>query len=182
MKTNNKDNKLWHDSFSGRIIIGVIIGIILIFLGFLIKKYILTEPQQQQVPPQSPQLKLSDQNQTSQPLSSKDLQITADQIIKEIDAARPLQREDVAKTYLNIPVDWILFFSNGFPTKSNEYFLHFRSTPKRDIFSARVAFDVPQKNNDDLRLLQEGARLHVRGRIEKIIVDTIYLKDVQIIR
>lgn len=71
MKTNNKNKKPLHDSFAGRIIIGVIIGIILIFAGFWIKKHILTEPQQQQVPPQSPQLKLSDQNQTSRPMPTK---------------------------------------------------------------------------------------------------------------
>jgi hypothetical protein len=56
MKTNNNKNKHWHDSFSGRIIIGVISGIILIFAGFLIKKYILTESPQQQMPRQMSQL------------------------------------------------------------------------------------------------------------------------------
>lgn len=59
-----KNRTAWHESFMGKVIIGLIIGIILIFVGILIKNYIISKRQQQKVHQQQ-QLQESP-NQTKQ--------------------------------------------------------------------------------------------------------------------
>lgn len=43
MKTKNKNYNSWHDSPGGKIIIGVIVGLIVLFVGIVINKFVTTE-------------------------------------------------------------------------------------------------------------------------------------------
>jgi len=49
-KSKSPPKKSWHETFIGKIIIGVIVGIILIFATVFITRHIISKPQQPQVP------------------------------------------------------------------------------------------------------------------------------------
>jgi len=94
--------------------------------------------------------------------------------------ARPLQRRKVAETYLNIPVDWKLYFSSG-DAYERLTSLYFRSSTDRSR-SVSVSAEVFTQGHEDLALLDVGAPMRVRGRIEYINNDYIKLKDAEVER
>jgi hypothetical protein len=102
----------------------------------------------------------------------------AEKIISEIEAARPLQQEDVAKAYVGIPVDWNLFFMWGVSASKTEFELVFSSTPRRT--GRYIACRVRKDTNAQLRLAPEGRVMRVRGVIKAIEGSRIYLKDAQV--
>lgn len=104
---------------------------------------------------------------------------TPEKIIAEINSVPPLQREDVAKTFVGIPVDWELYFASGSPDAKN-YNLFFRSSLKLD--SVIIHCSIPKENNDRLRRLQEKTKLRVQGKIERAGYNSITLKDSKIIQ
>lgn len=162
---NNAANHFWEKPI-GKILISVIAGTIVIFIGIGINR--------------SCSLKPTANEKTGEPKASKDNQTintthdTPEKIISEIQSAPPLQREDIAKTYAGVPVSWELYFASGQPEKE-EYRLFFLTAP--DSIKAFITCSVPKTNNEHLRRLAEKTKLRVQGKIDKITDRTIWLKD-----
>lgn len=102
----------------------------------------------------------------------------AEKIISEIETVPPLQRDDISKAYIGIPIDWELFFLHGAPDKKDKFYLMFSSTPNRT--GTYIKCYIPQKGNADLRRIQENTKLRIQGTISSIVGSDIYLKDVKI--
>ena len=104
----------------------------------------------------------------------------AERIASEVAAARPLQRQKVAKTFLDIPVDWKLYFSTG-EVAERLTTLHFDSSLGRSR-KVGVMVQVFTKDHEDLALLDVGTPLRVRGRIQYVTDNFIVLKDAEVER
>lgn len=154
MKTKNRDNKPWHDSFTGKIFIGVIIGILVIFAGFLINKHIITQPPPQQLLPQLPQLKQSVQNQTSQPLPSKSKKNTTSSKTADTSHTTPpenkqlLQQPSINATHSNIvigPANNITQTINEFPEPKFDLKLISANLPQNNLFETKALLTIDSK-------------------------------------
>jgi len=100
------------------------------------------------------------------------------QILKEVDAARPLQRDEIPQPFVGIPVDWSLSFwaANRLPRDDTRWRLFF--TVEKDS-TALVAFDVQIKGNEYLRGVDRGETFRIKGVIDEIAdPKTIHLDKV----
>ena len=111
------------------------------------------------------------------PIQPKQL-TPAEKIISEIEAVPPLQRKDMSKAYVGIPVDWELFFLHGAPEKNNKYYLMFSSTPTRK--GIYIKCYVPREGNSELIRVTENTKLKVQGKIASIDGGDIYIKNVSV--
>jgi hypothetical protein len=113
--------------------------------------------------------------------------LTPFQIVKEVRAARPFQREGTARTFVGIPVDWLLIFlsANRLPDRLQEkeerWQLLFR--PKGDDNNNRdiiVELEIPIKGNEYLRGIDKGEMFRVKGVIKEIDapLSSIFLDNV----
>jgi hypothetical protein len=102
----------------------------------------------------------------------------AEKIISEIETARPLQQEDVAKAYVVIPVDWNLFFAWRSSASETEFALVFSYTQQRT--GRYITCRVRKDTNAELRLAREGTVMRVRGVIKGIDGSLINIKDAQV--
>ena len=91
-----------------------------------------------------------------------------------------MQRRKVAEAYVNLPVDWKLYFSSG-DAYERLTTLNFQSSPDHSS-SVGVYAEVFTKGHEDLALLDVGTPMRVRGKIEYINGNYIRLKDAQIER
>jgi len=103
---------------------------------------------------------------------------TANKIIAEIEAVPPLQREDMAKAYVGIPVDWDMYFVYGTPDDKNKFRLMFSPTTRRT--GIYVKCSVSKESNAHLLRITENTKLHVHGTIASIESGSIYLKDAKV--
>lgn len=100
----------------------------------------------------------------------------AELMVSTVEAARPLQRRKTADAYSNIPVDWKLYFSGG-DMAERAMTLHFDTSLARG-HNVRVMLMLLTNGHEDFALLDVGAPMRVRGRVE--MVDRfIALKDAQ---
>ena len=147
----NKNNNSWHDSFSGRIIIAVISGVILIFIGFWIKTHILTEPQPQHAQPQTSQLKQSVQNQTSRSLPSKNKKENV--LPKETKTPVPENKQasqpTISATGSNVAVGPIsgnvTQTINEFPEPKLDFKVLSENVPENNLFKTEVLLTIDSK-------------------------------------
>ena len=163
--TNSPAEHFWEKPI-GKITISVIAGVIVFFIGFAINRHFAPKP--------SPSEKTTEQTKKEIQAATHD---TPEKITSEIKAVPPLQRDDVAKTFVGIPVDWELYFASGSPDTKN-YNLLFRSN--LDIGCVYIHCSIPKENNDHLRRLQENTKLRVQGKIERADYNSITLKDSKI--
>lgn len=120
-------------------------------------------------------------NQNLSPLTGNTAQkhlTPAEQIISEIEAAPPLQRKDISKAYIGLPVDWELFFLYGTPDGKNKFYLMFSSTTRRTGIYIKCI--VPKDTNSSLLRITENTKLKVQGTIASIESGSIYLKDAKV--
>lgn len=94
------------------------------------------------------------------------LQNTPEKIISEIENVPSLQQEDIAKTYLGIPIDWEVFFSSG--RQEDKYYRLFFNSSLNSPTAVSVTCLVAKKNNEHLRRLQSNTKLRIQGTIEDI--------------
>ena len=94
--------------------------------------------------------------------------------MKELEAARPLQRPAIAKTFVGVPVEWDLSFSDA-TVRETDASLIFYSPGDRGLHPG-VVCNVSAKRAAELRFLERGTLVHIRGKIRKIEY-IIYLSD-----
>lgn len=112
-------------------------------------------------------------------LTQKKNEITAEDILTEIKAARPFQKKDVARSYEGAIVDWKLPLLSVNDQDGGMTQLLFKSSG--GLFAAGgVALALPTKDLGGVKLLPAGALIHIRGTIEKVSdqpLGSIYLKN-----
>ena len=161
----NSAHHFWEKPI-GKITISVIAGIIVFFIGFAINRHFAPKP--------TPGEKTDEQAKKEIPVATHD---TPEKIISEVNSAPPLQRGDIAKTYVGIPIEWELYFASGYQN-DKEYRLLLQ--PTLGISKATVACGVPKTNNEHLKRLQENTKLKVTGTIDQIESKIIFLKNASI--
>ena len=96
-------------------------------------------------------------------------------IFKEIEAQPPLMRPQAARAYQGMESDWPLTFANAQEGRSGEAHLYFNFEPHA---MRMVRGNASLRKYPQLRRLQVGAPVRVRGRIKK--VDTFFIElDIQ---
>ena len=97
-------------------------------------------------------------------------------IFKEIEAQPPLMRPQVARAYRGMEGNWPLTFANAQEGRSGEARLYFNVEPH--AIMKMVSGSVSLRKYPQLRRLEVGAAVRVRGRIQK--VDTFFIElDIQ---
>ena len=86
-------------------------------------------------------------------------------IFKEIEAQPPLMRPQAARAYQGMEGDWPLTFANAQEGRSGEAHLYFNFEPHA---MRMVRGNVSLRRYPQLRRLQVGAPVRVRGRIQKV--------------
>jgi len=129
----------------------------------------------------------------SPPINPPATALTPLQIVKEVRAARPFQRREIAKTFVGIPVDWLLIFLNAnrlpdrLSEKEERWQLLFRpkdhnsDNDNRDII---VEVEIPIKGNEYLRGIDKGEMFRVKGVIKEIDaqMSSIFLDNISLER
>lgn len=152
----------------GKIAISVIAGVIVFSIGFAINRHFAPKP---------PAIEKTDKQTPKKiPVATHD---TPEKIVSEIEVVPPLQRDDVAKSFIDIPVDWELYFVSG-SSDNKTYSLLFKSNLKLD--RAYIHCSIPKENNDYLRRLQKNTKLRVQGKIDSVRDDSITLRDIKIVQ
>ncbi len=108
------------------------------------------------------------------PVSRPITQQTPAQILKEIDEARPTQREALRKTFVGARVHWLLPLFNIHTDRSGRVAVHFADPT---TMWAGVMFFVSESDMDQLRLCDENALVYVSGSIESVSTGNVWLKD-----
>ena len=98
-------------------------------------------------------------------------------MIAEVVAARSLQRDDVAKAFIGLSVDWNLFFIDGNAWGDEEYFLKFSDSPNGEII---VDGMVPKAQNPGLHLTEKGTPMRVRGIVNHVTDRVVVLNKLVI--
>lgn len=169
---NNLANHFWEKPI-GKIVISVIAGTIVIVIGIGINRSCVIKPAT------STKNAEPDKKETNNKIAVPITQDTPEKIMSEIKLAPPLQQDDIAKTYVGIPVEWQLYFFSG-SSDNKEYHLFLRSSLKID--SVFVVCSIPKENNDYLRRLPADTKLRIQGNIDKIDSSFITLKDAKIVQ
>jgi hypothetical protein len=162
---NDTANHFWEKPI-GKIVISVIAGTIVVFIGIGINRSCAPKPQIS--------TKNSEQDKKVIPFS----QDTPGKIISEIEAAPPLQREDIAKAYIGIPVNWELFFIYGTPVNKDKFSLMFSPTYIRT--GVYVNCSVSKDSNAYLRRITVNTKLRVQGTIDSISNGSIFLNNAKV--
>ena len=105
------------------------------------------------------------------------IRIKPSKMIAEIAAARPLQRDDVAKAFVGLSVDWNLYFIDGRNSQQEYFLLMFSESPDGPVVADG---DVLRSEYPELLLMDKGTLLRVRGVIEHVTESLIVLKRVSI--
>ena len=93
-------------------------------------------------------------------------------IFKDIEAQPPLMRPKVARAYRGVEGNWPLTFANAQEGRSGEARLYFNVEPR--AIMKMVSGSVSLRKYPQLRRLEVGASVRVRGRIQK--VDTFFIE------
>ena len=93
-------------------------------------------------------------------------------IFKAIEAQPPLMRPQAARAYRGMESDWPLTFANAQARRSGEARLYFNFEPH--AIMKMVSGSVSLRKYPQLRQLQVGTPIRVRGRIQK--VDTFFIE------
>ena len=97
--------------------------------------------------------------------------LTPLQISKEVEAARPAQRDGIAQTFVGTPVDWLLIFRTANrpwlrdESRRTNWQLFFGVKKGDNVF---VTFEIPIKGNEYLRGVDKGETFRVKGVIKEI--------------
>ena len=86
-------------------------------------------------------------------------------IFKEIDAQPPLMRPQTARAYCGLEGDWPLTFADAQEGHSGEAHLYFNFEPHN---IRMIRGNVSLRKYPQLRQLQVGEPVRVRGRIQKV--------------
>ena len=87
-------------------------------------------------------------------------------IFKEIETQPPLMRPQAARAYRGMESDWPLTFANAQARPSGEARLYFNFEPH--AIMKMVSGSVSLRKYPQLRQLQVGTPIRVRGRIQKV--------------
>jgi len=87
-------------------------------------------------------------------------------IFAEIEAQPPLMRQQAARAYCGIESDWLLTFANAKEGRPGEAHLYFNVEPH--AIMKMVSGTVSLRKYPQLRQLQVGAPVRVRGKIQKV--------------
>ena len=90
---------------------------------------------------------------------------TPTEIFAAIEAQPPLMRAETARAYIGTEVDWPVTFADGHETDPGQARLSFRFEPNE---VRKVVGEASLSRYPQLRSMQVGEPLHVRGKIHEI--------------
>lgn len=98
---------------------------------------------------------------------------TTREVERQIGSAGPLQRDDVAKEFVNGAVDWTLVFGAVRPLKEDASLLEVTFSTERTGGGPKVTVQVPRSGNEYLGLIKGGDEVmfNVKGTISEIDVE-----------
>lgn len=132
---------------------------------------------------QSQNSKDSSQNSSAKKddLELKMSEPTPMQIYEEIDKVPPLQRQDVARRYIGIKVDWELIFSSASLIEKDQAVILFDSAPANKVNLMSVRCLVKLSDYQELSIMKSGKKVRVTGTISGIgLLLFVELKDVKL--
>jgi hypothetical protein len=102
--------------------------------------------------------------------------ISPSKMIREVAAARPLQREEIGKQFTGLAVDWYLYFHDG-RERGDEYFLVFSESRGGSVVADG---SVLKSDYPALHLTEKGTRMHVRAIVEYVTDGVVVLEQISI--
>ncbi len=105
-------------------------------------------------------------------------EITFQEISKTIENAPPLQREQIAKNYLGLQVEWDAYFCSGYRDKDDNIDLRLSASPNRT--GKYVRCTVRLSDYRELGLLPENSKVRVSGKITDADRFDVTLSDVRL--
>jgi hypothetical protein len=103
-------------------------------------------------------------------------QITPASIYNDIQAARPLQREAVAKAFIGLRVRWDVVFNDAQTSNEDTTSLFFKPAGDTALSAPTVICRINPNRARELQLLDRGAIAHVEGTIISV-ENSIVLTD-----
>jgi hypothetical protein len=98
----------------------------------------------------------------SKPLTPTTL--TPCEIVDAIRSQTPMMREEMAKQYIDVPVDWQLLFYNA---SLRDERIRVMANPKERLFPS-VVFWLPSDRQGELKTLPQDAPIRLKGTIKEI--------------
>jgi hypothetical protein len=112
------------------------------------------------------------------PLIERISRVSIDEIRAAIDAAPPLQRDQIASNYIGLQIEWDTIFISG-DVRNDKIRLYLK--PAGDKYSiTNIWCEVLADEYLELRTLQEKTKIRLSGEIEKIYGLSIEIKDARL--
>lgn len=104
--------------------------------------------------------------------------ITFEDISKAINEAPPFQRQQVAKNFVGIRVEWDAFLKGAYGDKDD--MVRLRLTTNKKMPLDTIHCKVPLSQYSELGVLPEGTRIRIQGKIEEADTYDVSLADVRL--
>lgn len=105
-------------------------------------------------------------------------QLTFDEIEKAIDSAPPLQREQAAKSYIGLRVEWDTYLRAAHKREDGNISL--RLSLDAEFMGRSTSCEVPEDEYRELGVLPEGAKIRVVGEISEACSYDIKLSNARL--